>query len=61
MNYTYDKQRFLTALKERKGELAYDLKRAEARVLDIKRDIAENDIAITNIEADIQNAKGTIE
>lgn len=61
MNYTYDKHRFLTALKERKGELAYDLKRAEARVTDIKRDIAENDIAITNIEADIQNAKGTIE
>lgn len=61
MNYTYDKHRFLTELKERKGELAYDLKRAEARVLDIKRDIAENDIAITNIEADIQNAKGTIE
>lgn len=55
MNYAYDKKRFLTALKERKGELAYDLKRAEARVNDIKRDIAENDIAITNIEADIQN------
>lgn len=55
MNYTYDKKRFLTALKERKGELAYDLKRAEARVADIKRDIAENDIAITNIEADLQN------
>lgn len=57
----YDLTQFLTALKERKGELAYDLKRAESRVADIKREIAENDTAITNMEADLENEKGTIE
>jgi len=57
----YDLSQFLTAIKERRGELAYDLKRAQARVSEIEREIAQTDTAITNIEADIQNAKGTIE
>lgn len=61
MNYNYDKQRFLTQIKERRGELTYDLKRAEQRVADIKREIADNDIAIANIEAEIKSEKGTIE
>lgn len=52
----YDLKQFLTACKERRGELAYDLKRAEARVADIKREIAETDNAIANIETEIKNA-----
>lgn len=57
----YDLPQFLTAIKERRGELAYDLKRAQQRVADIEREIAEAEVAQANIEADIQNAKGTIE
>lgn len=56
----YDLSQFLTAVKERRGELSYDLNRAEAKVADIKQQITETEIAITNIETEIKNAKGTI-
>lgn len=56
-----DLHRFYTAIKERRGELAYDLNRAEARVADIKQQITETETAITNIESEVKNAKGTIE
>ena len=46
----YDLGRFHTQLKERKGELQYDLKRAQANVSEIERLIAETDVAIANIE-----------
>lgn len=46
----YDLGRFYTQLKERKGELQYDLKRAQANVAEIERLIAETDVAIANIE-----------
>lgn len=55
MNYSFDKHRFLSDIKTRRGELIYDLKRAEQRVEDIKREITENDAAIANIEAEIEN------
>lgn len=46
----YDLGRFLTQLKERKGELQYDLKRAQEHVAELERLIAETDVAIANIE-----------
>lgn len=46
----YDLGRFLTQLKERKGELQYDLERAQAHVAEIERLISETDVAIANIE-----------
>ena len=46
----YDLGRFLTQMKERKGELQYDLKRAQEHVAELDRLIAETDVAIANIE-----------
>ena len=60
----YDLHRFKQAVKERKGELQYDLKRAQERVADIEREIAEATVAEARIQADIDattNVKGTIE
>lgn len=60
----YDLHRFLQAVKERKGELQYDLKRAKQRVADIEHEIAEASVAEVRIQADIdtiKNEKGTIE
>lgn len=56
---SYDLHQFLTAVKERRGELAYDLKRAQRHVAEIEREIAANETAIANIEAEIQDANTT--
>jgi len=55
----YDLRQFLTEVKERRGELAYDLERAQRRVTEIEREIAETDTAIANIEAEINSENTT--